>query len=75
MKSLGIPTNDFEAYVAAKEAAQKAIKDSQIKFILILPPDLERYLSWASKHRNVHKAQIVRESILRVMAKDSDYNR
>lgn len=43
------------------------------KFILILPPEIDQYITWAGEHRRRHKAQIVRESIENTMSKDKEY--
>lgn len=43
------------------------------KFILIIPAEIDRYLSWSSDFRRMHKAQVVRKSIETVMQKDKDW--
>lgn len=43
------------------------------KFILILPPEIERFLQWKSDTDNLHKAQIVRESVEDSIKKDREY--
>ncbi|MFW5702895.1 MAG: hypothetical protein ACOCXP_02925 [Candidatus Dojkabacteria bacterium] len=43
------------------------------KFILILPPEIDRYLNWAAELRRMHKAQVVRRAIEQVMQKDRDW--
>lgn len=50
-----------------------AKKQVDTKFILIISPEIDRYLDWAAGHRRMHKAQIVRNSIEDVMEKDSEY--
>jgi len=56
---------------ALKEAASKL--DS--KFILIISPEIDRYLEWAGQAKRMHKAQIVREAVEYVMSKDKDYKK
>lgn len=43
------------------------------KFILIISPEIDKYLEWAGAERRQHKAQIVRNSIEEAMNKDKDY--
>lgn len=43
------------------------------KFILIISPEIDRYLEWAAEHRRMHKAQIVRQAVEDMMRKDKDY--
>lgn len=43
------------------------------KFILIIPAEIDRYLSWASDFRRMHKAQVVRKAVETVMQKDKDW--
>ena len=43
------------------------------KFILIIPPEIDRYLEWASKEKRMHKAQLVREAIEKMMKRDKDW--
>jgi 2'-deoxynucleoside 5'-phosphate N-hydrolase len=43
------------------------------KFILIISPEIDKYLEWAAAERRQHKAQIVRNSIEEAMTKDKDY--
>lgn len=52
-----------------KEAASKL--DS--KFILIISPEIDRYLDWASQTKRMHKAQIVRNALEQTMKKDREY--
>lgn len=44
------------------------------KFILIISPQIDKYLNWAAEERRMHKAQIVRNAIEEVMLKDKEYN-
>ena len=43
------------------------------KFILIISAEIDRYLEWSSQENRMHKAQIVRDAIEKVMLKDKDY--
>lgn len=43
------------------------------KFILIISPEIDKYLEWAGAERRMHKAQVVREAIENMMNKDKDY--
>lgn len=43
------------------------------KFILIIPPEIDKYLNWASDFRRLHKAQVVRQAIEKEMSKDKDW--
>lgn len=56
---------------------QRAIKEAESKldskFILIISPEIERYLEWAAQNKRMHKAQIVRNAVEQMMQKDKDY--
>ena len=54
---------------AIKEASGKL--DS--KFILIISPEMDRYLNWASKVKRTHKAQVVRAALESMIKKDKEY--
>ena len=43
------------------------------KFILIIPPEIDRYLEWASDYKRMHKAQLVREAVENYMGNDKDW--
>jgi hypothetical protein len=43
------------------------------KFILIISPEIDRYLDWAGQTKRMHKAQIVRNAIESTMNKDREY--
>lgn len=43
------------------------------KFILIIPAEIDRYLEWASKEKRMHKAQLVREAIDKIIEEDDEY--
>ncbi len=50
-------------------------KKLDTKFILIIPPEIDRYLEWASKEKRMHKAQIVREAVEKIMKRDKDWKK
>jgi hypothetical protein len=54
---------------ALKEAEGKL--DS--KFILIISPEIGRYLDWAAQTKRMHKAQIVRNAVEAIIKKDREY--
>lgn len=43
------------------------------KFILIISPEIDKYLKWAAEERRMHKAQIVRDAVESQIAKDKEY--
>lgn len=43
------------------------------KFILIISPEIDRYLEWAAESRRMHKAQVVRNAVEDAMSKDKEY--
>lgn len=43
------------------------------KFILIISPEIDKYLEWSASERRQHKAQIVRNAIEDTMEKDKEY--
>lgn len=45
------------------------------KFILIISPEIDRYLEWASDYKRMHKAQIVRNAVEKEMGNDKDYQK
>lgn len=45
------------------------------KFILIISPEIDRYLEWASDYKRMHKAQIVREAVEEMMKKDKEWKK
>lgn len=70
---------DFREYSDTDVPAQikgffgkvKSLLDT--KFILIISPEIERYLEWASDYRRMHKAQIVRQAIEDMIGKDKEF--
>ncbi len=59
------------------DVVNSAVEDAKgkldTKFILIISPEIDRYLDWASNTKRMHKAQIVRNSIEQAIKKDKDY--
>ncbi len=55
------------------EAMKEAISRLDSKFILIISPEMDRYLNWASKVKRTHKAQLVRTALEAMIKKDKDY--
>ncbi|MBU0975874.1 MAG: nucleoside 2-deoxyribosyltransferase [Patescibacteria group bacterium] len=45
------------------------------KFILIISPEIDRYLEWAGDYKRMHKAQIVRNSVEKEIESDKDYQK
>ena len=45
------------------------------KFILIISPQIDQYLEWASINRRMHKAQVVRRAVEQVMVDDKEYKK
>lgn len=43
------------------------------KFILIIPPEIDRYLEWNARERGKAKAEVTREAIERSMNEDEKY--
>ncbi|MCA9385306.1 hypothetical protein KC717_01520 [Candidatus Dojkabacteria bacterium] len=62
---------------SVESTIKKFITDSKkkldTKFILIIPPEIDQYLEWASDNRRMHKAQIVRNAIEDAMEKDNEW--
>lgn len=50
-----------------------ATKKLDTKFILIISPEIDRYLEWASDHKRMHKAQLVRNAIEKLMDEDEEW--
>jgi 2'-deoxynucleoside 5'-phosphate N-hydrolase len=63
--------NDIEGIL--KTFIDKARDIIDTKFILIISPEIDKYLEWVSQERRMHKAQIVREAIENQMLKDKEY--
>jgi len=45
------------------------------KFILIISPQIDRYLEWSSVNRRMHKAQVVRRAVEQVLDDDKEYKK
>ena len=56
-----------------EEGLNIAKQQLDTKFILIISPEIDKYLEWVSQERRMHKAQVVRESIESQMIKDKEY--
>lgn len=64
-------TSDVKQIVT--EFLVEARKKVDTKFILIISPEIDRYLNWAAESRRSHKAQIVRNAVEDIMYKDKEY--
>jgi hypothetical protein len=73
----GVKYQDYESMEEITQYIDKFIEDAKdkidTKFILIIPPEIDKYLNWAADFRRMHKAQVVRKAIEREMAKDKDW--
>jgi hypothetical protein len=56
-----------------KEAVDEAKSKLDTKFILIISPEIDRYLDWASQTKRMHKAQLVRNAIENMAKRDREY--
>lgn len=56
-----------------EESLKEAKDRADTKFILIISPEIDKYLEWSSSERRMHKAQIVRNAVEEAMAKDKEY--
>lgn len=56
-----------------QEFLNEAKKQLDTKFILIISPEIDRYLEWAGDYKRMHKAQIVRNAVEKEMENDRDY--
>lgn len=65
--------NDIESVI--EKLVDKAKKMMDTKFILIISPEIDRYLEWSSNNKRMHKAQIVRNAIEQDMEKDKSYKK
>ncbi len=45
------------------------------KFILIISPEIDKFLKWASYEYRLHKSQIVRDAIEDIMKNDENYQK
>lgn len=69
----------YAAYSAdtVKSVIESALEEAKMnldtKFILIISPEIDKYLEWSSSERRMHKAQIVRNAVESAMSKDKEY--
>ena len=56
-----------------KEFLTKVKTSLDTKFILIISPEIDRYLEWTSTAKRMHKAQIVRQAVEEMIDRDRDY--
>lgn len=68
-------TNDDERNKAIKNFINQSKKKLDSKFILIVSPEIDSYLTWSAQEKRMHKAQIVRDAIEQVMEKDNEYKK
>lgn len=54
-------------------AIEEAKSKLDTKFILIISPEIDRYLDWAAGTKRMHKAQIVRNAVESTIKKDREY--
>lgn len=58
-----------------KEFIRDSKKKIDTKFILIISPEIDRYLEWAADYKRMHKAQVVRNAVEKEMESDKDYQK
>jgi len=58
-----------------KDFLKLAKQKVDTKFILIISPEIDRYLEWAADFKRMHKAQLVRNAVEKEMESDSDYKK
>ncbi len=58
-----------------KKFIEKAKSIIDTKFILIISPEIDKYLQWVSDNRRMHKAQVVRKAVESLMENDADFNK
>jgi hypothetical protein len=68
-------SNQEEAKLHIRKFMNGARKMLDTKFILIISPEIDRYLEWAADNKRMHKAQIVREAVEDMMTKDQEYKK
>lgn len=66
-------SNTAERNKAIADYINTTKKKLDSKFILIISAEIDRYLEWSSQENRMHKAQIVRDAIEKVMQKDKEY--
>lgn len=62
-----------EVQEMAKLEKELAKCEEDTKFILLIPPHLDRYLSWAASAHRTHKSKIVRSSMEKSIENDAAY--
>ncbi len=58
-----------------RKFVQEAKQKIDTKFILIISPQIDRYLEWAAEFKRMHKAQIVRNAVEEMMEKDPEFKK
>lgn len=56
-----------------ESAVDEAKGKLDTKFILIISPEIDRYLDWSSQTKRMHKAQIVRNAVEKELNRDKEY--
>ncbi len=74
-KYLTVLQYDDEAVLVQgiKDFIMESKKKVDTKFILIISPQIDKYLEWVAQERRMHKAQVVRESVEGTLGKDKEY--
>src|SRR5690348_2172248 len=72
LKTLNCTLNDRGMLVIA-HALKEIESQLDSKFILVISPEINRYLEWASTEKRMHKAQIVRGAVEELSYKDKRY--
>lgn len=76
-KSKYLKIERYKSDSEVPDLISKFLKESKkmvdTKFILIISPEIDKYLEWAGSERRMHKAQIVRNAVEDAMAKDKEY--
>ncbi len=71
---LKFKTYDERSFYSIVKRFLETAKDKiDTKFILIIPPTIDRYLEWNTRERGVPKAEVTREAIERAMKDDKNY--
>ncbi|HEC63938.1 MAG TPA: hypothetical protein ENI23_01445 [bacterium] len=81
-KNINVEENAFDVKEYSKETILKTLRNFlkksktkiDTKFILIISPEIDRYLQWVSDNRRMRKAQVVRKAVETVMEKDEEYS-
>ncbi len=70
-----IKYNDENIRKVLRDFLNNSRKLLDTKFILIISPEIDRYLEWAADNKRMHKAQIVREAVEDMMVKDQEFKK